>query len=83
MSIRSILPDEQTHVFNKSNKFPVCVALEIGKRSISSLIHLKVYIKFKLCWIPFDSKHGVFMDSMVYDPLLDVCFLVLITIDGP
>ena len=72
LSIRSILPDEQTHVFHKASKFPDCVALEIGKRSIRVLLHLQVYIKFKLCWIPFESKHGVVINSMVYDPLHDV-----------
>ena len=55
LRIRSILPDVQTHVFHKANKFPDYVALEVGKRSISFLICLKVYV----------TKHGAFMDSML------------------
>ena len=55
------------HVFHTANKFP-------GDRQEFHQFLDTFAGVYQLCWIPFESKHGVFVDSMVYDPLLDVFF---------
>ena len=72
LTSRSILTDEQNHVYLKAHQLLDCVGLEIENGSICLFIPLTVFIVFKLCGIPFESKYGIAKVCLVDDPFLEV-----------
>ena len=69
---RSVLTDEQSHIFPEALNLLDCVGLQMGNASICFFILLKVSFIFKLYGIQSESKNGVAKVCLAGDAFLDV-----------